>query len=75
MIPLQHDLKEFLRLLSVHHVKYLLIGAYAVGYHGYARSTADMDIWVETSPANAMRIVETLESIGFGGTNVNPDRL
>ena len=50
MIPLQHDLKEFLRLLSDHHVKYLLIGGYAVSYHGYPRSTADMDIWIETSP-------------------------
>ena len=51
MIPLQQDLKEFLRLLSDYHVEYLLIGGYAVSYHGYPRSTADMDIWIETSPA------------------------
>jgi hypothetical protein len=42
MIPLQRDLKEFLRLLSEHQVEYLLIGGYAVSYHGYPRSTADM---------------------------------
>ncbi len=35
MTPLLHDLKEFLSLLNVHQVKYLLIGGYAVSYHGY----------------------------------------
>ena len=73
MIPLQHDLKEFLRLLSDHHVKYLLIGGYAVSYHGYPRSTADMDIWIETSPANAQKIMAALKAFGFGETSIRPD--
>lgn len=73
MIPLQHDLKEFLRLLSDHHVEYLLIGGYAVSYHGYPRSTADMDIWIETSPANAQKVIAALEAFGFGGTSISPD--
>ena len=45
MINLPEDFKEFLRLLNAHQVKYLLIGGYAVAYHGYPRATADMDIW------------------------------
>jgi len=36
--------KEFLKLLNAHQVEYLLIGGYAVAYHGYPRATADMDI-------------------------------
>lgn len=44
MIPLPPDFIEFLRLLNDHQVEYLLIGGYAVGYHGYPRATADMDI-------------------------------
>ena len=44
-IRLPPDFKEFLQLLSAHQVEYLLIGGYAVGYHGYPRATADMDIW------------------------------
>jgi len=59
MIPLQPDLKEFLRLLSDHHVEYLLIGGYAVSYHGYPRSTADMDIWIAMNRENAQRIMAT----------------
>ena len=37
------DFREFLKLLSEHEAKYLLIGGYAVGYHGFPRTTLDMD--------------------------------
>ena len=36
-ICLPPDFKEFLRLLNAHRVDYILIGGYAVGYHGYPR--------------------------------------
>jgi predicted nucleotidyltransferase len=74
MIPLQHDLKEFLRLLSDHHVEYLLIGGYAVSYHGYPRTTDDMDIWIERSQENAEKMIATLEAFGFGGTSMKPEQ-
>ncbi|MEK7326385.1 MAG: hypothetical protein AAB217_14135 [Chloroflexota bacterium] len=38
------DFKEFLKLLNAHRVEYLLIGGYAVGYHGYPRATKDITI-------------------------------
>ncbi|MDP2983793.1 MAG: hypothetical protein Q8O92_10745 [Candidatus Latescibacter sp.] len=38
------DFKEFLKLLNDKNIQYLLIGGYAVGYHGYPRATNDMDI-------------------------------
>jgi hypothetical protein len=44
------DFKEFIKLLNSHKVDYLIIGGYAVGYHGYVRATADIDIWI---PINA----------------------
>ena len=43
-IPLPEDFSAFLKLLNAHEVKYLLVGGYAVGYHGYVRATADLDI-------------------------------
>ena len=43
-INLPPDFKEFSKLLNVHQVEYLVIGGYAVAYHGYPRATADMDI-------------------------------
>jgi hypothetical protein len=64
-IHLPRDFKEFLRLLNVHKVEYLLIGGYAVNYHGYPRATADMDIWTAVHPDNANRLVAALKEFGF----------
>jgi len=64
-IHLPPDFKEFLRLLNAHKVEYLLIGGYAVNYHGYARATGDMDIWVAVHPTNADRVVAVLKDFGF----------
>jgi hypothetical protein len=52
-------------LLNSKKVKYLLVGGYAVGCHGYPRATADMDIWVAISPGNASKLVAVLQDFGF----------
>jgi len=72
-IRLPHDFKEFLKLLNAHRVEYLLIGGYAVGYHGYPRATADMDIWIAMHPANAERIVAVLKEFGFDPPELSPE--
>jgi len=64
-IHLPPDFKEFLKLLKAHKAEYMLIGGYAVGYHGYPRATADMDIWIALYPANSERIVSVLKEFGF----------
>ena len=72
-IRLPPDFKEFLRLLEANEVKYLLIGGYAVGYHGYPRATVDMDIWVATTPHNAPKIVSVLKEFGFDVPDLSPE--
>lgn len=42
-IRLPADFRDFLKLLNSHRVEYLLIGGYAVCFHGYYRTTADID--------------------------------
>jgi hypothetical protein len=64
-LELPKDFKEFLRLLRAHSVKYLLIGGWAVGYHGYPRATDDLDVWIAIAPGNASRVVKTLIDFGF----------
>jgi hypothetical protein len=54
-----------LKLLNSNAVEYLLIGGYAVGYHGYPRPTGDMDIWIARNPENAQRVVKALDEFGF----------
>ena len=70
-IQLPTDFKEFLKLLNFHSVKYLLIGGYAVGYHGYPRATADMDIWIESEKTNAKKLVIVLREFGFDLPEIN----
>ena len=72
-IELPLDFKEFLKLLNGKGVRYLLIGGYAVGYHGYPRATNDMDIWIAVHPENAERVVDALHAFGFDLPELTPD--
>ena len=64
-IQLPPDFKEFLRLLNSNSVQYLVIGGYAVNYYGFARATADLDIWIAISPVNAGCVAAVLGEFGF----------
>jgi hypothetical protein len=72
-VELPRDFKEFLKLLNAHRVEYLLVGGYAVAWHGYARTTADMDIWISPTPENARRIVQVLREFGFSPREMKPE--
>jgi len=72
-IGLPQDFKDFLRLLDANGVEYLLIGGYAVAYHGYPRATEDIDIWIASNPQNAQHIILALKEFGFDVPELNPD--
>ena len=72
-IRLPPDFREFLQLLNAHQVEYLLVGGYAVGYHGYPRATVDMDIWIGRGAATAERMVAVLREFGFDVPNLSAD--
>jgi hypothetical protein len=72
-IHLPKDFKQFLKLLNANQVEYLLIGGYAVGYHGYPRATVDMDIWVAIKPDNSTRIINVFNAFGFSDSMLQPD--
>ena len=62
----QQDFKELLALFDAHAVEYVIIGAHALAFYGAPRYTADMDISVRPSEANAGRIMAALKEFGFG---------
>jgi len=76
---LNKDFKEFIQLLNVNKVKYLIVGGYAVAFHGYPRYTKDLDIWILVSHENADNILKALRQFGFGSLGLqktdflNPD--
>ncbi len=63
---LNRDFREFIALLNSNKVKYLVIGGYAIAFHGHPRYTKDLDIWLELSAENAARVLQALEDFGFG---------
>lgn len=65
MIHLPPDFKEFLKLLNANQIEYLLVGGYAVSYHGYPRATIDMDLWVAIHQENSQKLVSALKEFGF----------
>lgn len=62
---LNKDFKEFIQLLNQNKVKYLIVGGYAVAFHGHPRYTKDIDIWLWVDDKNAENIIKTLHEFGF----------
>lgn len=67
-MKLQKDLREFIELLTFHRVEYLVVGGHAVAFHGYPRTTGDIDFWIEANDENARRMVRVLDQFGFADT-------
>ena len=61
---LNSDYKDMLQVLLDHGVKFLLVGAYAMGAHGYPRATGDIDIWIEPSEENSERVYSSMVAFG-----------
>ena len=62
-----------MKLLNANGVEYLLIGGYAVGYHGYPRATNDIDIWIAMNQENAGKITRVLKEFGFDIPDLTPE--
>jgi hypothetical protein len=62
---LNQDFKEFIGSLNDNGVKYLVVGGYAVAFHGHPRYTRDLDIWIQVSPENASRLMKAIRQFGF----------
>jgi len=61
---LNEDFLELLSSLLAAEVRFLVIGAYAVGVHGRPRATKDLDVWIEATPLNATRVLDALRQFG-----------
>ena len=72
---LDKDFKEFIQLLNENEVKYLVIGGYAVAFHGYPRYTKDLDFWIWANPDNADRLLKTIQDFGLGMLNLSKEDL
>jgi len=58
--PMNQDFLDLLRAFIDANVRFLIVGAYALGVHGRPRATGDLDIWVDPTPDNAVNIMRAL---------------
>lgn len=70
---LNRDFKEFIALLNVHEVQYIVVGGYAVAFHGHPRYTKDIDFWVLPNPENAEKLLAALRDFGFASLDLTTE--
>ena len=72
-MEVQPDFRELLGLFNAHSVEYMIVGGYALAFHGAPRFTGDLDIFVRPTAQNARRILGALEDFGFGSLNLSAE--
>ena len=64
-MEVQPDFSELLALFNANDVEYLIVGGYALAFHGAPRYTGDLDLLVRPTEANARRVLAALGEFGF----------
>lgn len=62
---LEKDFEDFVKLLNKYKVAYMIVGGYALALHGKPRHTGDLDIWIDVSEGNAVKLVKVLKEFGM----------
>ena len=71
-MELAPDFDEFIGCLSAHGVEFVIVGAYALAFHGAPRFTGDLDVLVRPDVENAARLLAALNAFGFPATELTP---
>ena len=70
-MEIQRDYKELLELFNAHNVDYVIVGGYALAFHGAPRFTGDIDLFVKPDAKNAQRILAALSEFGMGSLDLS----
>ena len=72
---LNEDFRDLLLDFADAAVEFVIVGAFAVAYHGVPRATGDMDVFVRPSPENARRVFQALVRFGapLASAGVKPE--
>jgi hypothetical protein len=70
-MTLAQDFEDFVKLLNKHQVDYMVVGGYALAFHGKPRHTGDLDIWINSSEANAEKLVTAIKEFGLSSLELS----
>ncbi|MDQ3020774.1 MAG: nucleotidyltransferase [Bacteroidota bacterium] len=65
MEKLHQDYREFIELLNENNADYLIVGAFAMAFHGHPRNTGDIDFWIRNNNLNAGKVFNVIKNFGF----------
>ncbi len=63
--------EEIIKALTKFQVEFMVAGGYAVNFHGFNRTTGDIDIWVKPINTNKQKIVAAILSLNFSPENIS----
>ena len=72
-MELAPDFDEFIACLNARGVEYLIVGAYALAFHGAPRFTGGFDIWIQPTLENGARLIDALRDFGFPAPELTPE--
>ena len=72
-MEVQQDFRDLLELFNKHRVDYIIVGAYALGFHGAPRYTGDLDVLVRPDLVNSGSIMQALDEFGFGSVGLTAE--
>ena len=64
-MTLDQDFEDFVVLLNKYDVDYMIVGGYALAFHGKPRHTGDLDIWIDISDHNAQKMLDVVNEFGM----------
>ncbi len=67
------DFDQFVAALNKNHVQYLIIGSFALAFHGCPRATGDIDFWIRPTAVNAKNLLQALQDFGFAELELSQD--
>ena len=65
------DFRDFFEVLNRNKVQYVIVGSYALAFHGQPRATGDIDLWIRPTPENSEALLQALRDFGFGSLDIS----
>ena len=66
MDGLDDELLQFWKVLNACQVKYIMVGGFATRFHGFDRTTDDLDMWLEDTVENRRNLRNAFKELGYG---------
>ena len=67
------DFNDFVAALNKNDVQFVIVGSFALAFHGCPRATGDIDFWIRPTSSNARNLLKAINDFGFGKLDISED--